>query len=483
MKRHSRHSTVSLGFGIAPKAPEPRRRRSETAPLAARRPKILIVDPDLAMRRLMDARLGGANYEVQSVSSAQAALDTCVLNRPNLVITDLHLQDMGGIVFLKELKSRWPLLSIIVLTAHGTIAEAVQATQCGAFGYLVKPLEKEELLGQVQRAISASTFNPTGIDGYAKIVSRSQLMEDRLSIANRAANCEVPVLLTGENGTGKELLARAIHAASPRRKMPFVVVACKGRPRDVLEAELLGGESQQGAMLRAQGGTLLLDEVGDLPPDLQVALARVLAQCAAPSSNPLDPPHLASRVEARLICTASCDLQSLANCGVFYRDLLYQINVLPIEIPPLGRRREDIPLLVSHFLEQATEAGAQKKIYSPKAIELLATSEWPGNVRQLFELVKQHVALSHGRVMSEEFVQQSLGEQTPSMPAYDEAREKFSRDFLADNLQRAGGSVTKAALLAKRSRTDFYKLLARYRLNADDFREADARRTAGEAEL
>jgi two-component system response regulator GlrR len=173
----------------------------------------------------------------------------------------------------------------------------------------------------------------------------------------------------------------------------------------------------------------------------------------------------------------------LANCGLFYRDLLYQINVLPIEIPPLGRRREDIPLLVSHFLEQATEAGAQKKIYSPKAIELLATSEWPGNVRQLFELVKQHVALSHGRVMSEEFVQQSLGEQTPSMPAYDEAREKFSRDFLADNLQRAGGSVTKAALLAKRSRTDFYKLLARYRLNADDFREADARRTAGEAEV
>jgi two-component system response regulator GlrR len=281
MKSHPTYSTASLGFGIAPKAPESRR-RGET-PLAVRKPKVLVVDPDLAMRRLMGIRLGAANYEVQSVSSAHAALDTCVLNRPNLVITDLHLQDMGGIVFLKELKSRWPLLSIIVLTAHGTIAEAVQATQCGAFGYLVKPIAKEELLGQVQRAILASTFNPTDIDGHAKFVSRSQLMEDRLSIANRAASCDVPVLLTGENGTGKELLARAIHAASPRRKMPFVVVACKGRPRDVLEAELLGGESQQGAMLRAQGGTLLLDEIGDLPPDLQVALARVLTQCAAPS--------------------------------------------------------------------------------------------------------------------------------------------------------------------------------------------------------
>jgi two-component system response regulator GlrR len=168
-------------------------------------------------------------------------------------------------------------------------------------------------------------------------------------------------------------------------------------------------------------------------------------------------------------------VQALADQGVFFQDLLHQINILPIEIPPLGRRREDIPLLVSHFLEQATEADGQKKIYTPRAIELLATTDWPGNVRQLFELVKQHVALCHGKVMSKEFVQKSLGERSPSMPAFDEARDKFSRDFLADNLQRAGGSVTKAALLAKRSRTDFYKLLARYRLHAEDFREATER--------
>src|ERR1700733_9126017 len=248
--------TASLGFGIAPQVREPQRPGDETAPVPARKPKILVVDVDPATRRLMGVRLGGANYAVQSVGTAQAALDACVRSRPNLVITDLRLADMGGITFLKELKSRWPLISVIVLTAHGTIPEAVEATQCGAFGYLVKPIEREELLGQVQRAIAASTFDPNDSDWRAKIVSRSQLMEDRLSIANRAASCDVPVLLTGENGTGKELLARAIHAASPRRKEPFVTVVCKGRVPEELRAELLGSDSQTSALQRAQGGTL-----------------------------------------------------------------------------------------------------------------------------------------------------------------------------------------------------------------------------------
>ncbi|MEA3173392.1 MAG: two-component system, NtrC family, response regulator GlrR [Gammaproteobacteria bacterium] len=471
MKRKLTPPMTSLGSGIVPKDREPRRPTGEPAPAPTRKPKILVVDADQAMRRLMGARLGAANYEVQSVGTAQAALDTCVRSRPNLVVTDLRLDDMGGIPFLKELKSRWPMLSVIVLTGHGTIAEAVEATQCGAFGYLVKPIEREELLGQVQRAIAASSFDPNDNDWRANIVSRSQLMEDRLSIANRAASCEVPVLLTGENGTGKELLARAVHAASPRREQPFVVLACKDRQRQLLDVELLGSDSQESALQRAQGGTLLLDEIGELPFDLQVALARAIAQYSLPSSNAQDANPSAARKNARLICTTSHDLQALVQSGSFFRDLFDQINILPIEIPPLGRRREDIPLLVSHFLEQATEVGGQKKIYSPQAIELLATTDWPGNVRQLFNLVKQHVALSHGNLMSKEFVQQSLGPQPPSMPAFDEARDQFSRDFLAANLQQAGGNVTKAARLAKRSRTDFYKLLERYRLQVDDFKE------------
>ena len=477
MKGKLTSPTASLGFGIASRAQESERPAGDAARSSARKPKILVVDADLTMRRLMGVRLGGANYAVQSVGTAQAALDSCVRSRPNLVVTDLRLQDMAGIAFLKELKSRWPQVSVIVLTGHGTIPEAVAATQCGAFGYLVKPIEREELLGQVERAIAASTFNPNDSDWRAKIVSRSQLMEDRLSIANRAASCDMPVLLTGENGTGKELLARAIHAASARRKMPFVVLACKDRERPMLEADLFGSETQESALQRAQGGTLLLDEIAELAPDLQVALSRAIAQYPLPSSSAQDANPPAARMYARLICTTSHDLQALAVSGGFFRDLLDQINILPIEIPPLGRRREDIPLLVSHFLEQAAEAGGQKKIYSPKAIELLATTDWPGNVRQLFELVKQHVALSHGKLMSKEFVQQSLGPRPPSMPAYAEAREQFSRDFLAANLQRAGGNVSKAARLAKRNRSDFYKLLERYRLQVHDFKAGATQRT------
>jgi two-component system response regulator GlrR len=240
-----------------------------------------------------------------------------------------------------------------------------------------------------------------------------------------------------------------------------------------LESELFGGAPDDpglagalpdGALQRAHGGTLLLDEIGDLPMKLQIALAKALAKELSRGS--VDP----VRSDVRLICTASRDLKPMMDTGAFLRDLYYQISILPIEIPPLGRRREDIPLLVSHFLEQATEPGGQKKIYSPKAIELLATTDWPGNVRQLFELVKQNVALSHGNVMTKEFVEKSLGGDPTKLPSYNEARDKFSREYLVENLQRTAGNVTQAARLAKRTRTDFYKLLARYRLHPDDFK-------------
>ncbi|HEY4445787.1 MAG TPA: sigma 54-interacting transcriptional regulator [Steroidobacteraceae bacterium] len=472
--------TTSLGFGLTGKAKESERPTDDAQASAGRKAKILVVDPDPALRRLMVSRLGGANYAVETADGAHPALDACVRSRPNLVITDLRMKDMEGLAFLKELKSRWPQLTVIVLTAHGTIPEAVQATQYGAFGYLVKPVGKEELLGQVQRATAVSTFTLTEGDWRASIVSRSRLMEDRLGIANRAAGSDVPVLLTGENGTGKELLARAIHAASARRERPFVVVSCRDTTATALESELFGpasddprreGPPRDGAFQRALGGTVLVDEIGDLPMSLQVTLAKTLAKDDITARGSAD----AVRPDARLICTTSRDLKPLLDSGGFLRDLYYQISVLPIEIPPLGRRREDIPLLVSHFLEQATEPGGQKKIYSPNAIELLATTDWPGNVRQLFDLVKQNVALSHGNVMTKEFVEQSLGGDPAKIPSYDEAREKFSRDYLAENLQRTAGNVTQAARLAKRTRTDFYKLLARYRLHPDDFKSPGPR--------
>jgi len=208
----------------------------------------------------------------------------------------------------------------------------------------------------------------------------------------------------------------------------------------------------------------LIDEIGYLPLRLQVELMKALGRNGQGGLGAGSP-----RSEARLICTTSHDLKQRMQTGEFRQDLYYHVNILPIEIPPLGRRREDIPLLVSHFLEQVTEGG-DKKIYSPAAIELLATTDWPGNVRQLFELVKQNVALSHGKIMSREFVERSLGKDATKVPTYDEARDSFARDYLVQNLQTTAGNVSQSARLAKRNRTDFYKLLARYRLAPDDFK-------------
>jgi len=322
----------------------------------------------------------------------------------------------------------------------------------------------------VERAVANSTFSTADGNWRSDIVSRSHLMEERLGLANRAAGSDEPVLLTGENGTGKELLARAIHAGSARRDKPFVAVRCKDAEENAIEIELfgwpltaMGGETPQpgGAIQAARGGTLLIDEIGELPLRLQVELMKALRE-APGGLSPL-------RSDARLICTTSHDLKERLQSGEFRQDLYYHINILPIEIPPLGRRREDIPLLVSHFLEQVTENG-NKKIYSPAAIELLKTTDWPGNVRQLFDLVKQNVALSHGKIMSREFVERSLGREAKKVPTYDEARDNFSRDYLTQNLQTTAGNVSQSARLAKRNRTDFYKLLARYRLAPDDFK-------------
>jgi two-component system response regulator GlrR len=454
-------STVSLGFGMAsPGAPKADPNEQPAAPL--RRPHVMVVDEDPEVRRSISSRLGSIDYQVTTLQCAQEALDSSVRERPHLVISELKLRSINGFELLKELKSRWPDMTVIILTAYGTIPDAVRATQAGAFGFLIKPLERDELLGQVQRAIAVSTFARIEGDWRSNIVARSQLMEERLAQANSAAAANSPVLLTGQNGTGKELLARAIHAASPRRSKPFMTLNC----RDALEADLDQALFADGAALDAcEGGTLLLEEIGAMPLRVQARLANAIA---------LEPPTNARsgarRREVRIICTTSRDLKALMLEGGFRQDLFYPLTVMSIEVPPLGRRREDIPLLVSHFLEQATEGSRKKKIYTSKAIELLATTDWPGNVRQLFDLVKHNVALTSGKIITEAQVRDSLGKDSGSLPSYHEAREQFSREYLTQNLQRAHGNVTEAARIAKRHRSDFYTLLNRFRLNAQDFK-------------
>ncbi|HLT89970.1 MAG TPA: sigma 54-interacting transcriptional regulator [Woeseiaceae bacterium] len=438
--------------------------------------KILLVDDDPGLLRLLSIRLRAEGYEVEAVESAELALAVLHRFRPDLVITDLRMDKMDGIGLLKELQRRSPGLRVLIITAHGTIPDAVVATQSGAFGFLTKPIDKDELMSTVERAMKLSGVPAVEDDWAAEIITRNQAVKEILAQARMVAASDARVLITGESGTGKELLARAIHRASPRRDKPFVAINCSAMAENLLESELFGHEkgaftgatrSHKGLFQAAEGGTLLLDEIGDMPMRLQVKLLRVLQEQQVRPVGSTE----AIKIDVRVLSATHRDLMDMLRQGRFREDLYYRLNVVNIHIPPLDKRREDIPLLVAHFLQEiAKESGQERKVYAPEAVELLVSAEWPGNIRQLYNVVRQNVALSRSPVISGELVQHSLGERAGKLPSFSEARDEFTRNYLSQILQITMGNVSQAARLAKRNRTDFYKLLARHDLNPDAFK-------------
>ncbi|MDA0993683.1 MAG: sigma 54-interacting transcriptional regulator [Proteobacteria bacterium] len=438
--------------------------------------KILLVDDDPGLLRLLSIRLRAEGYDVEAVESAHKALAVLHRFRPDLVITDLKMDKMDGIGLLKELQVKSPGLRVIIITAHGTIPDAVTATQSGAFGFLTKPIDKDDLMDTVVRAMKVSGSAEVDDDWAAEIITRNQKLQEILAQAKMVAATDARVLITGYSGTGKELLAKAIHRASQRRDKPFVAINCSAMAENLLESELFGHvkgaftgatRNHEGLFQAAEGGTLLLDEIGDMPMRLQVKLLRVLQEHQVRPVGSTD----ALQVDVRVISATHRDLQTMMRDGSFREDLYYRLNVVNITLPVLDERREDIPLLVSHFLQQiASEAGQERKVYAPEAVELLVTAEWPGNIRQLYNIVRQNVALSRSPVISGELVQSSLGEHAGKLASFSDARDEFTRNYLSQILQITLGNVSQAARLAKRNRTDFYKLLARYELNPDSFK-------------
>jgi len=438
--------------------------------------KILLVDDDPGLLRLLSIRLRAEDYEVEAVESAHKALAVLHRFRPDLVITDLKMDKMDGIGLLKELQIKSPGLRVVIITAHGTIPDAVTATQGGAFGFLTKPIDKDELMDTVERAMKLSGSAEVDDDWAAEIITRNQKLKEILAQAKMVAATDARVLITGHSGTGKELLAKAIHRASPRRDKPFVAINCSAMAENLLESELFGHvkgaftgatRNHEGLFQAAEGGTLLLDEIGDMPMRLQVKLLRVLQEHQVRPVGSTE----AIEVDVRVISATHRNLQSMMRDGAFREDLYYRLNVVNIALPVLDQRREDIPLLVSHFLQQiAAEAGQERKVYAPEAVELLVTAEWPGNIRQLYNIVRQNVALSRSPVISGELVQSSLGEHAGKLASFSDARDEFTRNYLSQILQITMGNVSQAARLAKRNRTDFYKLLSRHDLNPDSFK-------------
>jgi two-component system response regulator GlrR len=313
-------------------------------------------------------------------------------------------------------------------------------------------------------------------DWASEIITRNPAMREILQQAKMVAATDARVLISGESGTGKELLAKAIHRASDRKDKPFVAINCGAMAEDLLESELFGHEkgaftgatrSHEGLFQAAEGGTLMLDEIGDMPMRLQVKLLRVLQENQVRRVGSTE----ARPIDVRVISATHHDLQALLAKGGFREDLFYRLNVVNITLPSLDERREDIPLLVAHFLQQiAREVDQERKVYAPEAVEMLVTAEWPGNVRQLYNVVRQNVALSRSPVISGELVQQSLGEHAGKLASFSDARDEFTRNYLSQILQITTGNVSQAARLAKRNRTDFYKLLSRHDLNPDSFK-------------
>jgi len=438
--------------------------------------KILLVDDDPGLLRLLSIRLRAEQYEVEAVESAEKALAVLNRFRPDLVITDLRMDKMDGIGLLKALQTRSPGLRVLIITAHGTIPDAVIATQSGAFGFLTKPIDKDELMSTVARALRVSGSAEGEEDWSASIITRNQRVKEILAQAKMVAATDARVLITGDTGTGKELLAQAIHKASPRHNKHFVAINCSAMAEHLLESELFGHEkgaftgatrSHDGLFQSAEGGTLMLDEIGDMPLRLQVKLLRVLQENQVRPVGSTEAIH----IDVRVISATHRDLLQMMRESRFREDLYYRLNVVHIGIPLLDERREDIPLLVSHFLQQISrEAGQERKVYAPEAVELLVTAEWPGNIRQLYNVVRQNVALSRTPVISGQLVQSSLGEHAGKLASFSEARDEFTRNYLSQILQITTGNVSQAARLAKRNRTDFYKLLARHKLNPDTFK-------------
>lgn len=438
--------------------------------------KILLVDDDPGLLRLLSIRLRAEGFDVEAVDSAHKALGSLSSFGPDLVITDLRMDKMDGIELLKELQTRSPGLRVVIITAHGTIPDAVTATQHGAFGFLTKPIDKDELMTLVDRAMQVSGTVEVAEDWAAAIITRNQAMKEVLRQTKLVAATDARVLITGDSGTGKELLAQAIHAASDRKDKPFIAINCSAMAENLLESELFGHEkgaftgatrTHDGLFQAANGGTLMLDEIGDMPMRLQVKLLRVLQE------NQVRPvgSTKARQIDVRVISATHRNLQDLLTQGRLREDLYYRLNVVNIKLPTLNERREDIPLLVAHFLQVISQdADQERKVYAPEAVEMLVTAEWPGNIRQLFNVVRQNVALSRSPVISAELVQQSLGEHAGKLASFTDARDEFTRNYLSQILQITMGNVSQAARLAKRNRTDFYKLLARHDLNPDSFK-------------
>lgn len=443
--------------------------------------RLLLVDDDASLLKLLAIRLEAEGYAVHTAASAEEALQSLRNHPVELVLTDLRMEGASGLELFEQVRHFYPGLPVIIMSAQGTIPEAVSATQMGVFEFLTKPVDKALLLSTIRAALQQSGATQVEIfkQWREHIVSRSPMMERILNQVQQVAGSDVSILVTGATGTGKELLARAVHEADDQRHGPMVAINCGALPEQLLESELFGHvkgaftgaiREHTGLFRAANGGTLFLDEIGDMPMPLQVKLLRVLQERRI---RPIGSTSSES-VDVRIISATNRDLEQDMADGLFREDLFYRLNVVNFHLPSLAERVEDIPLLANHFLRvtRAYQMGSVTS-FAPAAMEVMISAPWPGNVRQLENVVQRTAALSTTPVIPETLVREALTVENHYLPSLSQARQQFEHDYLVKVLRLTNGSVAEAALLAQRNRTDFYKLLKRHSIAPERFKTGD----------
>ena len=439
--------------------------------------RLLVVDDDNDILQLLSTWLSQCGFQLDTAISGEEALIRMPEYNPDLVITDLYMNGISGMQLLSSIHSENPLLPVIMLSGQAQIPDAVKATHLGCAAFLTKPIDQDELIDQVKQNLHLTRDRKIAESFAKNIVYRSKQMEELLELAEYVADTNVTVYISGATGTGKEIVAKAIHMASSRRDNPFVAVNCGAIPEHLLESELFGHEKgaftgantrYEGLFMAANGGTVFLDEIGDMPLSLQVKLLRVLQDLEVrPVGSTKTYP-----VDVRIISATHKDLEDSVNNGEFRADLYYRLKVVPLHMPNLEDRSEDIPVLAEHFLQQYSgKNNKKKKHFAPAALDYLVASVWPGNIRQLINVVDMCATICRTEVIPLNIVRKALQQRPQHMLTLREVRQDCEKKYLISVLRITNGNVANAARIAGRNRTEFYKLLNQHKLDPAEFRQ------------
>jgi two-component system response regulator GlrR len=446
---------------------------------------ILIVDDNHKLLKVLGSILERESFAVSMAANGREAVDRLRREPFDLVVTDLVMPMLGGMEILEFVKKYHPETPVIILTGHGSIESAVDAVKKGAFDYVEKPFHNDVFVQKIRNAFEAERFardtrrlksRLMEKKGLEAIVYQSKEMKRIIEQVRLVAAKDVSVIIYGESGTGKELVARAIHYCSPRCDRPVIAVNCASIPESLLENELFGhvkgaytgaNATKKGLFEEANHGTIFLDEIGDISPGVQSKLLRVLQEHEFKKIGGTED----IRVDVRVISATNQDLKAAVEQERFREDLFYRLNVVPLFIPPLRERIDDIPVLAEHFRKTLNdELGLQVKGFAPSCIDAMHNYRWPGNVRELKNKIKMVMIMTRNEQISAEDMDLQDAQAAPAFKTFRQAREEFERDYINRSLKFCKGNVKKAAQLAGRDRSTFYDLLKKYNIEADEYR-------------